>query len=749
MDKMSRKKALNTVFTVLFIGIILTFSIIFLTTALFSSKSTISDKYFDGSEPRDNVFSLFDNACLRNEKFYEVINRFEYRVFNHIPASDVVSGKNGFLFNADTNEYGYSYLDDYSGNIKLSEDQLDRFHKYIEMRSRAYENFGSEYVLAVIPNAQSVYDEYMPSYLGAISENTVLSQVSRYLEAQGFDKFIDLRAAMEEGCELGQLYNNTENSINARGAYVAYLEIVDHIRSLHKNEVKYLNRDYFDVQTRVTDGKTLAKKVGLSTLIKNKTVFISDSNVHIYSLVELFGGLETTYVNYDQIKSASKLTVMLECASEWDKVQLMPYFSSTFSRASYRVGHIYSKSAVANSIPDIVVQVIREDELSSILDIDVMMSYDAGLEPGQNPYTTKKATDLTYSTIGEGTYCITGTVEIGAEVTIFGDIVETVSANELGGRFFKIVNVNDPSAENQICVSVKSEGKTVSDIAYIVISPDDDYVGRRPVYIGDNSMLYESNYNVSQLPDDAAIENFTKSVQRYFLGIKQKNNDADSKMIFALIPEKISVYKDGLSDALKIDSTELLVKRMSLQRAILGSGVAFIDGAESMSEDESGYKLFYQTLDKITDVGSYYIYRDVIAKISRDYTNVNPNPLESYSIKRQRIGMGTLATLLGFQNHSVNEIADRITVSGDFRTIYETEDKDESKAYYTYKMDYSLPNAVVIRSGDCDKVIELMAEHFRQMYVLPEGETQIPDYILQNGVDYVIVLASEMDIKIG
>ena len=154
MEKMTRKKALNTVFAVIFIGTILTFSIFFATTALFSSKSTVSDRYFDGSEPRENVFSVFDNACLRNKGFYEFINRYEYKIFNHIPESDVVSGKNGFLFNANTNEYGYNYLDDYSGDIRLTSEQLDRFLKYIEMRGRAYENFGCEYVLAVIPNAQ-------------------------------------------------------------------------------------------------------------------------------------------------------------------------------------------------------------------------------------------------------------------------------------------------------------------------------------------------------------------------------------------------------------------------------------------------------------------------------------------------------------------------------------------------------------------------------------------------------------------
>lgn len=746
MEKMSRKKALNTVFTVIFIGIILTFSLLFLTTATLTAENSISDSYFNGSEVERSIFSPFDDACLKNKSFYDLINEYEYRVFKDISDRDVICGDNGFLFNADTNDYGYNYIDDYTGKITLSRDQLDHFHKYVEMRSRAYENFGSKYVLAVIPNSQTVYGELMPSYLGEISENTVLSQVGEYLEMQDFVGFVDLSDAMNEGKQYGQLYNNTENTVNAMGAYVAYSGIIEYIKTVCDDEINLLAREHFELQTRITDGKALAKKVGLDSLIKNRTIYISDSNEHIYTLVELFGDFETTYTKYEYRPNASDTVVLIECAREWDKVQLMPYFSSTFSRASYRVTHKYSRSAVANLIPDVVVQVIREDELISVLDDDLAASYNDGLEPGQNPYKTTAAADIACTKIGERLYCVTGTVERGAKITLFGDGINPVTATELDGRFFAEVTVNNPSVATQICVSVHTEGKSISDISYAIISSEDKAT-KGSVLVGKGSMLYKNDYDVSPVPDDAVILNFNNKVKEYFGDI----NSSDTNTIFLLVPEKISVYEDSLSENLSADALDLQVKRMILNRALSQSGVLLIDGAEPLRARALLSKLYYQTYDKLTDTGSYYLYRELMTRISKEYPSAAPHPIDSgsYILTRRRMGAGELAEELGFTSRMLSETAVTIDVKGSFEFDHNYSGKiDMMGEFVTYKNDADLPSALVIRDGDSDKIVEMMADNFSMMYVLEKGATEIPEYVNLENFDYVIVIASEIDIDI-
>ena len=79
-----RKKALETIFTVFFVGIVLSFSLFFAVTAVFTPNESISEDYFDGSEGNTGIFSAFNDACLKNKSFYDLINEYEYKIFNNI-----------------------------------------------------------------------------------------------------------------------------------------------------------------------------------------------------------------------------------------------------------------------------------------------------------------------------------------------------------------------------------------------------------------------------------------------------------------------------------------------------------------------------------------------------------------------------------------------------------------------------------------------------------------------------------------
>lgn len=752
MDKMTRKKALETIFTVFFVGIVLSFSLFFAVTAVFTPNESISEDYFDGSEGNTGIFSAFDDACLKNKSFYDLINEYEYKIFNNIPNKEIVGGDGGFLFNGDTNEYGYNYLDDYNGRIILTEDQLDRFHKYIEMRSRAYENLGSDYVLAVIPNAQTVYSEYMPDYIGQISDNTMLDQISRYLSEQGFGQFIDLSDAMKAGKDRGQLYNNTENTVNAIGAYVAYTEIIKHIEGEMGVDISELSAEHFKLGTRITDGKSLAKKAGLSSLIRNKTLYLSDTNERLYTLVELFGDLETTYVKYEYKSGATDMMVFLECTDDWEKIQLMPYFSSTFYRASYRVSSTFNKSVVTSALPEVVVQIIREDELWSILDEEVTSSYNEGLEHGQNPYQTISATEIAHLRIDTNKYCVTGVVEEGAEVTLFGDGLSTVQASVVEGRFLAVIEVEDESVANQICISVHSSGKSVSDVSYVLISSDDKINYSGSVYVGENGMLYKSDYGVGKLPAAAATEDFVEAVKSYFEEISRKNTYSGAEIIFTLIPDKISVYRDGFGKELQDQAEILAVKRSFLDRALSECGVINIDSVGVLRQLSNSLKTYYQTNDGLTDYASYYLYREIMLTVTDRFYYAAPNSIKSerYSITSKGHGAGVLAEMLGFNDSRLNETADRITVKGRFEYVVEDGGElDFDGEFSTVHRNYDLPTAVVIRDGDCDKLVEMLADNFSTMYVLEKGSVEIPSYILERGVDYVIVLAPESNINIS
>lgn len=747
MENLSKRKLFNIISTVLVIGAVATFSLVFLITAFWGSDDVVSEEYFDGSPIEQTAFSDFDDVCLKNLNFYSMINRVEYKLFSNVISDDVVGGYRDFLFKAGVNKYGYNYLDDYSGEIVLSEQELEYFYQYIEIRRKVYENFGCKYVLAVIPNTQTVYSENMPEYIGDLSESTMLSQIGAYLEKRGFENFVDLSDTMTSGKKLGRLYNNTENSINALGAYVAYSGIAEKLKNDLGVNINAVGSDFFEYSVLLTDGKNLAKRAGLSSFVKNKTISIANTNEYVYTLVSLLGELESTYAKYEYSDLVStNATALLEFTNEWDKVQLMPYFSSTFSRASYRIGNTFSLSSANNASSDIVIQVIREDELFSIIDPVIVSSYNDGLQPGQHPYQTAAPSNVLVSSLGANKYCITGIVEENADITIFGDGVRPTVLKSIDGRFFASVEVVSPEIANQICISVKSPDKSYSQPYYILLDSQEFLKATGSTFVGNDSMLYKSSYGIMTIPSDSAINSFISKLESDIENAKRINYNDEMKVIFSVIPEKISVYNEGLSGVLN-DQSLLLdsINRIYGER-ISKLGVEYINFKDALGQKADQNKIFEQTGDSITDMAGYYIYRELMKHVEgaakHDLTS------DIFTLSTKVSAGGGLLSGLGFGNKGIVESLEVLSVNGKAKySCNHSGDFNIEKSFVTEQSDRSLPVAVVVRDGQSDKVIEMMAESFSTMYVLEKGDYDINGDIIEKiAPDYLIYLCSESSV---
>ena len=749
MEKLSNKAIFNIVFSVMIVGVILSFSLFFSMTALMDSEKAVSDTYFDGTCGSENIFSSFNDACLKNQELFSIINETEYKLFGNIISEDVLKGDSDFLFSAGENEYGYDYLKDYTGNMILSEQELDYIHKYIEMRRQAYENNGSDYVLAVIPNAQTVYGEYMPEYFGEISKNTMLSQVTEYLAAQGFDGFINLTDAMLEGKKNGQLYNNTENSINALGAYIVYSEIVSSLDDLLEDS-RTLSEDYFDLNIRLTDGKSLAQSAGISSLIKNKTVSISTSNVYTYTVVDLFADYESTYTKYEYSDMIPAYpSVLLEVSGDWDKIQLMPYFSSTFGHSSYRVSHTYSGDMLENTDPNIVIQIIHEDELLSILEPNIYSSYTEGLNMGQHPYKTATPTDIKYTFIDRDVVCVTGITETDSEVVFFGDGIEAGTVEELGERFFATVKLDNPSIATQICFNAKVDSKSTSDTVYLLIDNGYDASANELVGVGDNSMLYWKDMTVDRMPTDDGHDALVKKMEALLTNYRIQGNNKNLEMIHAIIPDKLSVYDRGIDGTLLEYASTLETIRSVYKHAIDKAGQESIDLSRVLKKYIGEGKMLYQTTDGVTDLGSYYIYREIINRIAEDHPAVKPYELDHYQIEKYTFECGAMGEALGFDPSEVLESSYRINVESQAEYVQSYLDEfDATRRYVTHNYKTGLPSAIIIRDAGMEKVLELMADHFSTMYVLDVGSDDISESVLSIVYpDYIIYLTNETSIS--
>lgn len=351
---MKRKKAINFLTVTLFAGVLLTFTIyIGIGTVFNSDKNSEENKGFNKMFYSENVFS-------------ELVRYVDYKVFGHINGGDYIIGDDDWLFEAVDSQNGYERLLDYIGAAPFEEHELDRISTAISNRVALYEDSGVQYMMIVIPDSITVCSDKVPGYLGNQSEQTKLAQLTAKLAGQDVEEFINPTHTMIDESSDMAMYNNTENSINAYGAYCIYNIVVAEFMSDTGMEVERLHRDDVDFFTRLTDGKTIARNAGIEGIVKNSTVTLSDDMPDNYTIVSSNGNSITTERD-DAKENSTEYFVVLECTNSWDRIQLMPYFSNTFDKVIYRDQLLSDHYASSYSGVTLVVQVIRESELASMV----------------------------------------------------------------------------------------------------------------------------------------------------------------------------------------------------------------------------------------------------------------------------------------------------------------------------------------------------------------------------------------------
>ena len=284
----------------------------------------------------------------------------DYRLFRHVDDPTIIVGEKDWLFETKNEESGYDYLLDYVGGCAYTEEQMARIADTLEERRALCREAGGDYLLAVIPNSMTVCDEYLPSYLGDASENTRLRVLTEFLEARGISCCLDLSESMEAVSAEGAPYNNTEDSINAYGAYAVY----DGILSALGQSEGLLEWESIEFSTRMTEGKSLARRNGLERTIRNRTVSLTDAMTDGYRTEEVTEHCVCTTMTEQGVAR----TVVLELAVDWDRIQLMPFFSGTFQTVVYENRLTPDAAPLAYHRGDVLIQVIHESQLDLLLE---------------------------------------------------------------------------------------------------------------------------------------------------------------------------------------------------------------------------------------------------------------------------------------------------------------------------------------------------------------------------------------------
>ena len=378
------KKWENThlITSVLFIGIILSFTIFFGITALFENRDTDNVPYFDGKEHSEIINSNFCNAFYRNDGLQSMIREYKFKLFGLIDNDNIISGYNDFLFEKTDGIYDYDYLKDFCGKYPFSQTELERMYENLCLRQQKYNSESVHYILAVIPNSQSVYSENMPFFVGAYNkENSRLSQFENYVASKDPDiNFLNLTDKLIEAKNESKypLYNNTDNSLNALGEWYVYRGIYEKMSSFSSNNKSLTEKnpilDFSSLSfyAHTSEGKHLARLSGLMEIIGNHNVSLStDLTSKQYCIFREMNSSNEETIHYDRSRfQSSKPSVLLSFSNEWDKTLIQPYMSNTFFQVGYTLDMNYTDHNY-----NVVIQVIHENELSSLLNPDIADTY--------------------------------------------------------------------------------------------------------------------------------------------------------------------------------------------------------------------------------------------------------------------------------------------------------------------------------------------------------------------------------------
>ena len=361
------KSVFHLLISAFFIGILLSFAIFYLVCTVFDYSHNVADTCIDGTQIEGNdLFSRFDRAVYQNEQSLARIRESNYLLFRSVNDPNVIVGRADFLFEIENSAYDYNYVQDYLGACAFDEKELAAVLALLESRRQTYAARGSNYLLVVLPNAQTVYSENMPPYLGNI-EQTRLSRLEEYLTENGFDAMLNMTDDLIAYKQKGILYNTTENSLNSLGLYCTHLSVCNYLSENY--DIHPPLPTHYGFYTHRTAGKSISQKAGLSDTIYNLTVSLANANIRGYDTVYQSRYAAKTVLNGQEhpLGAMETPSILLHFPGLWERMQAEPFFSNVFSSVTYQTNWHDDPDTFEQAEPQVVVQFIYEYQLSALL----------------------------------------------------------------------------------------------------------------------------------------------------------------------------------------------------------------------------------------------------------------------------------------------------------------------------------------------------------------------------------------------
>jgi len=181
---------------------------------------------------------------------------------------DVMIGKDGWLYFDERNMH---LVEHYQGILRFSPQELSDLQMLQERRRDWLARRGIKYLFVIAPDKQSIYPEYLPSWLKPIRRHTKLDQFFTYMRAHSTVTVVDLRPALREAKAIAPTYYRTDSHWNSFGGFVACQEIIKAL-SHQMPGLKPVPLESFEFENRQIGGGDLSVLLGVRAAEEDRTL---------------------------------------------------------------------------------------------------------------------------------------------------------------------------------------------------------------------------------------------------------------------------------------------------------------------------------------------------------------------------------------------------------------------------------------------------------------------------------------------
>lgn len=193
-------------------------------------------------------------------------NRWKHDLFDESSVPSVITGRDGWLFYS-----GEGMVENSLGLAQFQPDDLRQWQSLLETRRDWLARRGIAYIFVIVPNKETIYPEFLPTWMVKARPTTKLDQFVAYMKTNSTVPILDLRPALLEAKKSRHVYLMTDTHWNADGAFAAHQELV---RALSRQIPisPPLAVEAFERKPLLRTGGDLARMLGQGTMTERDVV---------------------------------------------------------------------------------------------------------------------------------------------------------------------------------------------------------------------------------------------------------------------------------------------------------------------------------------------------------------------------------------------------------------------------------------------------------------------------------------------